>query len=208
MSDPFGVTVKIDARVAQDRLAVFGKKNIDLVQSRAATKTAKGMARPAAALIKARVGMLKTTQEIRPRFRIVAASPVMPVAEFRIGRQEVGLIRFVSGQKPPARRHKIGVPAKIFGVRSLYPGAFFVEVAPGRWQVFRRSGKGRLPIDRLFGPSVAGVARMPEVFAELQRIASDLLGRHLDHEIDRRLRVLTGRAKLSAAAQAKFDRAG
>jgi hypothetical protein len=208
MTDPFGVTVKIDARLAQERLGWFGQKQVNTVLAQAANKAAQGMRSAAAKLIRERVGMLTNKADVIPRFRLDRADPQYPVSEISIGRREIGLIRYVRNQRPPKRKPKIGVDAKVFNVKTIHPGTFFVEVAPGRWQVFKRRGRGRTPIERMYGPTVAGVARIPAVYAELERIASGLLDKHLDDAINRRLRVLTGRAKLAAAAQAKFDRAG
>jgi hypothetical protein len=51
-----------------------------------------------------------------------------------------------------ARQTKRGVSARPWGQRRVFPGTFIVETLGG--QVFRRAGRARLPIIKLWGPSI------------------------------------------------------
>lgn len=67
-------------------------------------------------------------------FEITAAGRPIPLADF------------------DARQTRRGVSARPWGNRRVFPGTFIVETLGG--QVFRRAGRARLPIVKLWGPSI------------------------------------------------------
>lgn len=68
------------------------------------------------------------------RYEIVARGGFIPLRDFG------------------ARQTRKGVSAAPWGVRRVFPGAFIVKSKGGH--VFKRTGKKRLPIEKLWGPSI------------------------------------------------------
>jgi hypothetical protein len=82
-------------------------------------------------------------------FEITAAGRPIPLAEF------------------DARQTRRGVSARPWGQRRVFPGTFIVQSLGG--QVFRRAGRPRLPIVKLWGPSLPREMlrdEVPKVFFE------------------------------------------
>jgi hypothetical protein len=67
-------------------------------------------------------------------FEITAVGRPIPLADF------------------DARQTRRGVSARPWGARRMFPGTFIVSSLGG--QVFRRTGRARLPIVKLWGPSI------------------------------------------------------
>jgi hypothetical protein len=70
------------------------------------------------------------------------------------------------------RRGRRGVTVEVFkGMRKPVKGGFLATMPSGGVGVFRRVGKGRLPIRRLYGPSVPGMfrARLKDTVAAVAR---------------------------------------
>lgn len=95
---------------------------------------------------------------VRSRIDTVKARPdINPTARFRVSLKRLSLVAFGARQLKRA-----GVSARVGGKRKKYPGAFIPGARTGRpstfsKQVFRRTGKTRLPIIALRGPSVGKV---------------------------------------------------
>jgi hypothetical protein len=55
--------------------------------------------------------------------------------------------------------------------------------------VFAREGRPRLPIRKLYGPSIAGQAKAEgsEAVKEAQRVAQEVFAKRLQHEVGRLL---------------------
>lgn len=94
----------------------------------------------------------------------------------------------VSLAKFSPKQTKTGISYKIkkTGKRERIQTAFGLDVAKLNHQVFRRVGKARLPIVRLFGPSPA-VAFIGEQLDKKTEIDADKL---LDNNLNRRVRFL------------------
>ena len=98
-------------------------------------------------------------------FEISAAGRPIPLAEF------------------DARQTRRGVSARPWGQRRVFPGTFIVEKLGG--QVFRRAGRARLPIVKLWGPSIPREMlrdEVPKVFFEEVRTKLPI---RLQHELRR-----------------------
>ena len=98
-------------------------------------------------------------------FEITAAGRPIPLAEF------------------DARQTRRGVSARPWGQRRVFPGTFIVEKLGG--QVFRRVGRARLPIVKLWGPSIPREMlrdEVPRVFFEEIRTKLPI---RLQHELRR-----------------------
>jgi hypothetical protein len=85
-----------------------------------------------------------------------------------------------------ARQTRGGVSARPWGKRRVFPGTFVVRALGGH--VFRRVGRARLPILKLWGPSLPREllrGKVPDVFEQVVR---DRLPDRLIHEFEQALR--------------------
>jgi hypothetical protein len=98
-------------------------------------------------------------------FEITASGRPIPLADFA------------------PRQTRRGVSARPWGQRRVFPGTFIVPSLGG--QVFRRAGRGRLPIVKLWGPSLPREMlrdEVPKVFFEEVRVKVPV---RLQHELRR-----------------------
>lgn len=76
-----------------------------------------------------------------------------------------------------------------YGAQSrLIPGSFIAKLKSGHLGVFKRSGKQRLPIQELFGPSVALVFSRPKITKKIKAYLQE----KLPQEIARAFKFVTG----------------
>lgn len=96
----------------------------------------------------------------------------------------IGLIEF--GGKWAGRK-SAGAVAKVFtqGTSHNYGGTFIAVGRSGNRQIFSRTGKDRLPLKTLYGPSIAQMLRKGDRESRL----ADLAQATLAIEIDRLLRI-------------------
>ena len=92
-----------------------------------------------------------------------------------------------------ARKVRKGVTVEVTrGKRKLVPGAFIVSKLSG--QVFRRAGKGRLPIERLVGPSIPSTFVQEQVKLAWITVAKDSMEKRSVEELRFELMKLRKRA--------------
>lgn len=82
-----------------------------------------------------------------------------------------------------ARQTQRGVSAAPWKRRQLFAGTFLVPSLGGH--VFHRTGRERLPIEKLYGPSIPREMIRGESFATLQREIDENLAARLLHELAR-----------------------
>jgi hypothetical protein len=85
-----------------------------------------------------------------------------------------------------ARPTRHGASARPWGHRRIFPGTFIVRALGGH--VFRRVGRARLPIIKLWGPSLPREllrGKVPEVF---KQVVSERLPERMFHEFEQALR--------------------
>lgn len=82
----------------------------------------------------------------------------------------------------PKRKTPIKIGVKKDGTKSL-KGAFVGDISGIK--IFKRSGRKRLPIDRLFGPSVPQMIKSEDVRLQINTAGREMFERRLDHEINR-----------------------
>lgn len=82
----------------------------------------------------------------------------------------------------PKRKSPIKVGVKKDGVKVLM-GAFVADIHGAK--VFKREGKERLPIKKLFGPSVPQMIGNEEVKKEIENKGQETFDKRLEYEIDR-----------------------
>lgn len=137
------ITVKIDTS-ATDRLINDLQRSIVPKAINAALNRVVVTGRSEAVRTIARTTGLKQ-KDIREHLDIRRAGRGDPAAEIRAKPWSPNLIRY------QARQTQAGVSAKAWGQRKVYKGSFIGN--KGR-TVFTRTGKARLPLKALHGPSV------------------------------------------------------
>jgi hypothetical protein len=96
----------------------------------------------------------------------------------------ISLRHFNPQPSNPGRRPKAGVSVKVSRTRKKIPGSFVARMPNGTLGVFQRSGRSRLPIKKLYGPSVPQMLDHDNVLPKLQDGATSRFNKNLDHEID------------------------
>ena len=99
----------------------------------------------------------------------------------------------VSGRPLPlirfgARKASKGVSAAPWGKRRIYNGTFIRKMPSGHRGVFKRTGKKRLPIKELWGPSIPKAFLHQDIQQGLKRVINDKWPGNFAHEIRHRLR--------------------
>lgn len=90
--------------------------------------------------------------------------------------------KFSPKKANPKRKAPIKVGVKKNGMKPLL-GAFVADINGSK--IFERAGKKRLPINRLFGPSVPQMARNQDIKNIVNQKGYDMFNQRLDHEIQR-----------------------
>lgn len=103
---------------------------------------------------------------------VSSSGELIPLDKFKVSPKTVN----------PKRRSPIKVGVKKNGVKVLM-GAFVADIQGAK--VFRRSDSERLPIKRLFGPSVPQMIGNEDVKKEIETQGQETFDKRLDHEIDR-----------------------
>lgn len=134
-------------------------------------------------------------KEIRKEYNIKAGDVSPTLKAFRASRANLGasvqskggvisLDRFKISPKTinPRRKSPIKAAVKKGSAKSL--GSGFVAEINGP-KVFKRSGKSRLPIQKLFGPSVPQMLENERSREEIQQKGKETFENRLEHEIKR-----------------------
>lgn len=110
--------------------------------------------------------------DVRDALTMTKASQDNLTATLSAGMKRMPLIEFKARGPVPSRGKGRGVSYQLQGGRGTIPNAFLATMASGHQGVFARSGKSRLPIKELFGPSLGHVfiKYRPEATARAQEI--------------------------------------
>lgn len=91
------------------------------------------------------------------------------------------------------RQFSYGVRARVWGKSQRFPGMFGAPgddagvIAALGGQIFHRTGKSRLPIERSYGPSIPKEMLLGEAAEAFQRTAAEATESRLRHELGRML---------------------
>lgn len=107
---------------------------------------------------------------------LVSSGPVLPLDAFDVSPKTVN-----GKRRTPIR---VGVKK---GTRHALDRGFIARVGDGKPKVFERIGSARLPIRRLFGPSVPQMIGNDVVIGGIEEKAIDTMNARLDHEVNRLL---------------------
>jgi hypothetical protein len=137
----------------------------------------------------------QVSREVRKEYNIKAKDVKATLSKTRASRANLSAIvrsqgevvpldRFkVSPKTPqPKRKKPIKVAVKKTGLKPLLR-AFVVDLHGIK--VFRRKTKHRLPIQRLFGPSIPQMLGNEEILNKINREGKEMFYKRLDHEINR-----------------------
>lgn len=126
--------------------------------------------------------------DVKRSFTQIKASPSALFGAAVSKGRPLSLRDFSPTPSPGKRRPAVGlsVVVKRQSGKLRVAGTFWGQM-PGRdvASVFRRLGKDRLPIEKLFGPSVPQMLGNQEVMGRIQAKAADRYGANLDHEVNR-----------------------
>lgn len=170
-------SVKIDRRAKKiGRVLRNSPREYDKALGRALNKTAtKARTRAVRALAKA-TGLKQ--KRIRKDIEIFKAGKNGLSAQLKFKSRPLNLINF------GARQTKKGVSHKAWGTRRIAEGAFIATSNKGT-AVFHRHGSPRLPIEPMFGASVAREAAEDQVKSQLDAAVEEEFPRLFAHEVER-----------------------
>lgn len=184
-------TVDVDRNMLNDvrnRLGTMSNKAPQVISSalnRALTTVASNISKETrqqynikAADIK---GTLEKTKASKTSLNAIVKSRgnLIPLDRFKVSPRKV----------TPKRKAAIKVGVKKNGMKTL-SGAFVADI--NGIKVFKREGRKRLPINRLFGPSVPQMLKSEDIRRRINEEGRDTFYRRLDHEINRILQRGTG----------------
>ena len=130
-----------------------------------------------------------TVDEVRKEINIKAGAARKQVSLRRSRPSTLKSVLLVKHKPIPlaayagVRQTKKGVSVQMMKSkpRKLFKGAFIATMPSGHRGVYRRKGKGRLPIQELYGPNVQSV--FVEKVLLIQDKTLPVLEKNLDHEI-------------------------
>ncbi|MEK3955311.1 phage tail protein [Psychrobacillus sp. FSL K6-1464] len=103
---------------------------------------------------------------------VASVGGAIPLDKFKVSPKSVN----------PRRKSTISIAVKKDGAKK-FKGAFMAEINGPK--LFIRVKKTRLPIERLFGPSIPQMIGREEIVQRIQLEGRETFERRLDHEIDR-----------------------
>lgn len=161
-----GITFQAEAFV--NSITALAHPQLDHAVALALVDTAKGGIVKAAGLISKRTGLRSATVKARLSYTRV------PVGQYHVyvksSRQPIALIDF-----PRVRQTGAGVSVHVWGKQQTLQSAFISNTTRGGQQVFRRRGASRLPIKKLWGPTIYGTFATPEVQGVIHKTMTDRL---------------------------------
>ncbi|MGO4890294.1 phage tail protein [Anaerobacillus sp. MEB173] len=122
--------------------------------------------------------------DVNPTLKVTRASRSTLGGEVRSNGEVIGLDKFKVSPKTinPKRKTPIKAAVKKGSAKSLASG-FMADINGAK--VFKRTGKKRLPIKRLFGPSVPQMLENERVREEIHSKGQETFEKRLEHEISR-----------------------
>jgi len=179
-----------DLKRMERELGELGKKAIPRAANSAINKTAKQAHRQAADSLFDEVGkasglsksgfkrsiMLHRSTVRTLRASLIATGKAIPLYYF--------------GASKGAK----GVRASAWNKKKTYKSTFIAKMKNGKRGVFKRTGKKRLPIKQLYGPSLAKEFAGDRIIKSLKRTAGMNWPKNFDHEIQYYLRKFNGRS--------------
>lgn len=150
----------------------------------------------ASSLNRALSSVAKTVnEELRKNYHIKTADIKPTITRTRAKRSDINAVLRSSGSVIPLDRFKVSpktvnpkrkstikVAVKKAAAKPL-DGAFNADI--NGIKVFKRSSKKRLPIERLFGPSVPQMLNRDDIRKRIEVTGQTMFNKRIDHEIER-----------------------
>ncbi len=162
--------------VVERNFDALERKFVPASQARAANRVAVTIRRLTAQDVSKLMGLKQ--KKVRPQITIDKATKLEPSATVTASGKHISLIHF------GARQRKAGVSASAWGLRKIYKGTFIGKgQGSAATQVFARTSKDRLPIKKLYGPSI------PKIItdAAIKRNVRSTINKRLPIEFERDL---------------------
>lgn len=181
---PDGILISINTKDVDRLLQDIPAKHLGLATVRALNKVAANVKTAANRAIRTRRALSAS-----------AVNKAMDIRKANLGRLTSSLV--VTGRPIPLKDYKArqtakGVTVKVSqGPRKLVSGAFIVGRLGGH--VYRRTGKARLPIEKLFGPSLPSTFVQDEVKMAWIAVAKDAMVKRSAEELNFELQRLIKR---------------
>ena len=124
--------------------------------------------------------------DIQKTLKMKRATAAKLSAEVRSSGSPISLDKFKVSPKTanPRRKSQLKIAVKKNGTKQIL-GAFIANISGNK--VFKRVGKHRLPIEKLFGPSVPQMASEEGIVDTVNTKAAQTYAQRLEHEINRLL---------------------
>jgi len=142
-------------------LGALGRPKLDKSVALALVDTANAAKTKGAQLIAKRTGLRSATVKERIYYQRVPVGQYY--VEVKSSKRPIALIDF-----PSARQTGAGVQVNVWGRSQILRNAFITSNTAGGRQVYRRVGRARLPIRKLWGPTIYGTFATPEVQAVIR----------------------------------------
>jgi hypothetical protein len=123
-----------------------------------------------------------SSSAVRKEVQITKATPNSLVSRITIKGRRLPLIAFSARGPEPSRGRGRGVSYRLPTGRGRISDAFIATMPTGHRGVFKRTGKPRLPIQQLYGPSLPHVFR--KYLPELEKHAKEVLPKNVKHELE------------------------
>lgn len=178
------VTIDLDKKLLEDvqsRLGNLSKKapnaisnSLNRSMNNIATNISKEVRKEYNMKAKDIKATLVKTRSTRSTLGAVVKSKgeLIPLDRFRVSPKTV----------QPKRKAPIKVGVKKPGLKPLL-GAFVADISGKK--VFKRTGKKRLPVRRLFGPSIPQMIGNEEIARKIDEEGQKMFQKRMDHEINR-----------------------
>jgi bifunctional DNA-binding transcriptional regulator/antitoxin component of YhaV-PrlF toxin-antitoxin module len=178
------VTVNVDEEMMKEVKEKLGDMQhkapnaISNALNRAVTNVASNISKEVRSKYAIKAGDIKETitrnKSSRPTLSasVVSKGKLIPLDRFKVSPKTV----------QPKRKKPIKVAVKKEGLKEVL-GAFVADI--NGIKVFERTSKSRLPIRRLFGPSVPQMLNNEEIRKKIEDEGQETFHKRLDHEINR-----------------------
>lgn len=167
------IKIKIDIKGIEEVRKALDPKVFQKVITRTMNKTA-DQARTAA------------TKKIREEYNIKASRVHEGISTTKATWQRPEVIIRARGRTPGLQHYdarqttRKGVTVKVKGVRKTIKGGFMPKAIIG---IYKRKGKERLPIKRLFGPSLPSMMKVVGV-PEIEKAVNEKVQKTFEHELE------------------------
>jgi hypothetical protein len=175
------LNVSMDIREAEKMLSFTERNALPKATTRALNKTVKSVQSVAIKLIAKDIGI--TQKNVRKSLVIAKSTWTKPEASITAGGKRIPIMALKARQTPTGVTYR-----SKNGGRGAIPGAFIAAMKSGHQSVFKRLGKKRFPLVRLYGPSIPKVFIDSAITRAMETQATERWGKNFSHEMAQALR--------------------